>query len=160
VWPGHVRGLPSGGCGDSSAEREFPSHRVYRRNDRGIVGVESFGLQGLAFFGIHTSVGRAVVTVPRLRIAALVPEVLTALPSVWSSQRSPVSAAYWSSMSSISNSTSGIEVGDLAPVVAGSACLGERRNETGSGLLASVAQIRDTIERYPRDLSTAVPNGG
>jgi hypothetical protein len=38
----HVRGLPSGGCGDSSAEREFPSDKVYRRDDRGIVGVESF----------------------------------------------------------------------------------------------------------------------
>jgi hypothetical protein len=36
-----VRGLPSGGCGDSSAEREFPSDRVYRRDDRGIVWVES-----------------------------------------------------------------------------------------------------------------------
>jgi hypothetical protein len=43
----------------SSAEREFPSDKVYRRDDRGIVGAESFGLQGLAFFGIHTSVGRA-----------------------------------------------------------------------------------------------------
>jgi hypothetical protein len=59
VWPGHVRGLPSGGCGDSSAEGEFPSDKVYSRDDRGIVRVESFGLQGLAFFGIHTSVGRA-----------------------------------------------------------------------------------------------------
>jgi hypothetical protein len=46
-------GLPSGGCGDSSAEREFPSDKVYRRDDRGIVGVESFGLQGLAFVVIH-----------------------------------------------------------------------------------------------------------
>jgi hypothetical protein len=36
-----VRGLPSGGCGDSGAEREFPSDRVYRRDDRGIVWVES-----------------------------------------------------------------------------------------------------------------------
>jgi hypothetical protein len=33
--------VPSGGCGDSSAEREFPSDNVYRRDDRGIVGVES-----------------------------------------------------------------------------------------------------------------------
>jgi hypothetical protein len=32
-------GLPSGGCGGSSAEREFPSDKVYRRDDRGIVGV-------------------------------------------------------------------------------------------------------------------------
>jgi hypothetical protein len=42
-------GLPSGGCGDSSAEREFPAHKVYRRDDRGIVGIESFDPQGLAF---------------------------------------------------------------------------------------------------------------
>jgi hypothetical protein len=49
-----VHGLLSGGCGDSSAEREFPSDKVYRRNDRGIVGVEPFGLQGLAFVIIHT----------------------------------------------------------------------------------------------------------
>jgi hypothetical protein len=35
--------LTSGGCGDSSAEREFPSDKVYRRDNRGIVGVESFG---------------------------------------------------------------------------------------------------------------------
>jgi hypothetical protein len=56
-----VHGLPSGGCGDSSAEREFPSDKVYRRDDRGIVGVESLGLQGLASASsfIHTSVGRA-----------------------------------------------------------------------------------------------------
>jgi hypothetical protein len=54
LWPGHVRGLPSGGCGDSSAEREFPSHKVYRRDDRGIVGVESFSAEGLAFVVTHT----------------------------------------------------------------------------------------------------------
>ena len=36
-----VHGLPSGGCGDSSTEREFPSDKVYRHDDRGIVGVES-----------------------------------------------------------------------------------------------------------------------
>jgi hypothetical protein len=40
-------------------EREFPSDKVYRRDDRGIVGVESFSAEGLAFFVIHTSVGRA-----------------------------------------------------------------------------------------------------
>jgi hypothetical protein len=34
-------GLPSGGCGDSSTEREFPSDKVYRRDNRGIIGVES-----------------------------------------------------------------------------------------------------------------------
>ena len=48
-WPGHVHGRLSGRCGDSSAEREFPSDKVYRRDHRGIVGVESFSLQGLAF---------------------------------------------------------------------------------------------------------------
>jgi hypothetical protein len=36
-------GLPSRGCGDSSAEREFSSDKVYRRDDCGIVGVESLG---------------------------------------------------------------------------------------------------------------------
>jgi hypothetical protein len=54
-----VHGLLSGGCGDSSAKRKFPSDKVYRRNDRGIVGVESLSLQRLAFFDIHTGVGRA-----------------------------------------------------------------------------------------------------
>jgi hypothetical protein len=49
-----VRGRPSGGCGASSAERKFPSDKVYRRDDRGIVGVESLSLKGLAFFDIHT----------------------------------------------------------------------------------------------------------
>lgn len=29
-----VRGLPSSACGDSSAEREFPSDKAYRRTDR------------------------------------------------------------------------------------------------------------------------------
>jgi hypothetical protein len=28
-------------CGDLIAEREFPSDKVYRHDDRGIVGVES-----------------------------------------------------------------------------------------------------------------------
>ena len=81
-----VRGLPSGGCGDSSAEREFPSDKVYRRNDRGIVGVESLSPAGL---GVRRHPHQCwtcgtVVTVPRWCMAALVPEVLTALPSVWS----------------------------------------------------------------------------
>jgi hypothetical protein len=49
-----VHGLPSGGCGDSSAEREFPSDKVYRRDDHGIVGAESVTVQGLAFVVIHT----------------------------------------------------------------------------------------------------------
>jgi hypothetical protein len=34
-------------CGDSRTEREFPSDKVYRRDQRGIVGVESFGPRGL-----------------------------------------------------------------------------------------------------------------
>jgi hypothetical protein len=49
-----VHGRPSRGCGHSSTEREFPSDKIYRRDDRGIVGVESFGPRGLAFFDIHT----------------------------------------------------------------------------------------------------------
>ena len=48
-----VRGRPSGGCSDSSSEREFPSHKVYRGDDRGIVGVESFGPHGFRFFAFH-----------------------------------------------------------------------------------------------------------
>jgi hypothetical protein len=43
-----VHGLPSCGSGGLNTEREFPSDKVYRRDDRGIVGVESLGLQGLA----------------------------------------------------------------------------------------------------------------
>jgi hypothetical protein len=31
-------------CGDSSTEREFPSDEVYRRDDRGIVGVKSLSV--------------------------------------------------------------------------------------------------------------------
>ena len=42
---------PSGGCGDLIVEREFPSDKVYRRDDRGIVGVESF----LAGLGVSSS---------------------------------------------------------------------------------------------------------
>ena len=49
-----VHGLPWGGCGDSNAEREFLSDKVYSRDDRGIVGVESLGLQCSAFVVIHT----------------------------------------------------------------------------------------------------------
>jgi hypothetical protein len=49
-----VHGRPSGACANSSAEREFPSDKVYRCDDRRIVGVESFGPQGLAFFDVHT----------------------------------------------------------------------------------------------------------
>jgi hypothetical protein len=42
-----VHGLLSGGSADSSAEREFPSDKVYRPDDRWIVGVESISLAGL-----------------------------------------------------------------------------------------------------------------
>jgi hypothetical protein len=48
-----VHGLLSGGCGDLSAERKFPSDKVYRRDYRGIVEVESLSPQGLAFVVIH-----------------------------------------------------------------------------------------------------------
>jgi hypothetical protein len=34
-----VQGLPSGGCSDLIAQREFLSDKVYRRDDRGVVGV-------------------------------------------------------------------------------------------------------------------------
>jgi hypothetical protein len=51
---------------ERSDEREFPSHKVYRRNDRGIVGVESLSAKGLAFFVIHTELdARSCSTVPR-----------------------------------------------------------------------------------------------
>jgi hypothetical protein len=73
----------SRGCGDSCTEREFPPDKVYRRDDRGIVGVESFGLRCAAFVIIHTVLDvRSVARVPRSCTPALVPEMLTALPSV------------------------------------------------------------------------------
>src|SRR5271154_5816421 len=46
--PGRGARILSGGCGDSSTEREFPSDKVYRRDDRGVIGVESFCLYGSA----------------------------------------------------------------------------------------------------------------
>ena len=47
----------------AAAVTQLPSEssqrtKVYRRDDRGVVGVESLSLQGLAFVVIHTSVGR------------------------------------------------------------------------------------------------------
>jgi hypothetical protein len=60
-----VRGLPSGGCGDLRTQREFPSDKVYRRDDCGIVGVESFGLQCLAFVVIHTVLAGCAEQSPR-----------------------------------------------------------------------------------------------
>jgi hypothetical protein len=73
-------------CGDSNTEREFPSDKVYRRNDRGIVGVDSLSLKGLAFIVIHTSVGRAArsCTVP-----ALVTPIWVRRPSVAASRTVP-----------------------------------------------------------------------
>src|ERR1700761_4049725 len=44
-----LHGLLLGGSADSSTEREFPSDKIYRRNDRGIVGVESFSPQPFLF---------------------------------------------------------------------------------------------------------------
>jgi hypothetical protein len=42
--PNSVASLfPTGGRGDRITEREFPSDKVYRRDDRGVVGVETFG---------------------------------------------------------------------------------------------------------------------
>jgi hypothetical protein len=77
----------------SNTEREFPSGKVYPRNDRGIVGVESPACRAWRSSSSTPVLDvRPVVTVPRWCMAALVTEVLTALPSVWSSQRSPVSA--------------------------------------------------------------------
>jgi hypothetical protein len=46
-------------------EREFPSHKVYRRDDRGVVGVEPFSPHRLGFFSVHTVLdGRRGLTVP------------------------------------------------------------------------------------------------
>ena len=41
-------------CANSSTEREFPSDRIYRGDDRGIVGVESLSPQGFGVFVVHT----------------------------------------------------------------------------------------------------------
>jgi hypothetical protein len=49
-------------CGDSSTEREFLSDNVYRRDDRGIVGVEPLSPEGLGVFVIH-----ALLDVPSCR---------------------------------------------------------------------------------------------
>jgi hypothetical protein len=60
-----VHGLPSGGSGDSSAEREFLSDKVYRRDGSGVVGVESLSPHTLGFF-IHTVLDvRRGLAVPR-----------------------------------------------------------------------------------------------
>jgi hypothetical protein len=53
MTPSRARGRPRSEE-HSSAERKFLSDKVYRRNDRGIVGVESLSLQGLAFVVSHT----------------------------------------------------------------------------------------------------------
>jgi hypothetical protein len=60
-----VHRLLSGGCGDSNTEREFPSDKVSRRDDRGIVGVEPFSPHGLGVFSVHTVLDvRRGLTVP------------------------------------------------------------------------------------------------
>src|SRR6516164_4679944 len=45
-------------------EREFASDKVYRRDDRGIVGVESLGAQGLGLFIDTTKMGRVAIREP------------------------------------------------------------------------------------------------
>ena len=61
----------------------FHRDKVYRRDDRGAVGVESLSPQGLAFFVIDTVLdARPVVTVPCSSTAALVSEVLTVPSSI------------------------------------------------------------------------------
>ena len=57
------RALPR--CGELSTEREFPSDKVYRRDDRGVVGVESFNAEGPAFFVIHAVLD--ALNLPRAR---------------------------------------------------------------------------------------------
>jgi hypothetical protein len=54
-----------GGCGHSNTEREFPSDKVYRSDDRGIVGVECLSPHRLGFFSVHTVLDvRRGLTVP------------------------------------------------------------------------------------------------
>jgi hypothetical protein len=59
--------LPSRGCGDSSAERKFPSDKVYRRNDR--AGSSGSSPSACSAWRSSSSTPvldvRAVVTVPR-----------------------------------------------------------------------------------------------
>jgi len=57
---GPVKKSMAVGCGDLIAEREFLSDKVYRRDYRGVLGVESLSAEGLAFVVIHTSVGSGV----------------------------------------------------------------------------------------------------
>jgi hypothetical protein len=66
-------------CGDSSTERKFLSDKVYRRDDRGIIGVEPFNAEGLAFFVIHTVFdGR-----PRLKALEACAELPLVGPPQW-----------------------------------------------------------------------------
>src|ERR1700690_2158367 len=57
-------GLPSGGCGDSSAEREFPSDKVYGRDDLDC-GVDRF-----VRFGVQDDVGVGGRSVCSLRCSS------------------------------------------------------------------------------------------
>ena len=52
-------GLPSGGCGDSSAERKFPSDKVYRRNVRGVIRGRALHRVGLRVRRHPHPLGRA-----------------------------------------------------------------------------------------------------
>ena len=71
AWTQRTDARP-GGCGDSIAEREFRSDKVYRRDDRGVVGVESLIAEGLAFVIIHRQrLLHRVVCLRRCRSALL-----------------------------------------------------------------------------------------
>jgi hypothetical protein len=53
---------PRGHGERSSTEREFPSDKVYRRDDCGVVGVESLSAEGLAFVELCADVAGWQVT--------------------------------------------------------------------------------------------------
>jgi hypothetical protein len=61
-----VHGRPSGTARSLPyTGREFLSDKVYRRDDRRIVGVEPFGPHSLGFFSVHTILDvRPGLTVP------------------------------------------------------------------------------------------------
>jgi hypothetical protein len=49
-----VRGLLSGKRVIASAEREFPSDKVYRRDDRGVIILEPVIPHSMGSFSVHT----------------------------------------------------------------------------------------------------------
>jgi hypothetical protein len=60
-------GLQSGGCGDLSAEREFPSDKVYRRDDCGVLAGAVVALAATQSHNPHalrTRQGRTLVRSP------------------------------------------------------------------------------------------------